>query len=92
MYFENVPYKALYSGKMGFGIAPKRYGIYSKSQSLLQKTCIFHTSETPAAYVGMCLHVHTLAHIRGPRATLVFYFQKWIFAYLKGYIFHFNTP
>ena len=30
-------------------------------------------------------------HVRGPRATLVFYFQKWIFAYLKGYIFHFNT-
>ena len=29
-------------------------------------------------------------HVRGPRATLVFYFQKWIFAYLKGYIFHFN--
>ena len=32
------------------------------------------------------------AHVRKSRAILVFYFQKQIFANLKGYIFHFNTP
>ena len=30
-------------------------------------------------------------HVHGPRATLVFYFQKYIFVHLKSDIFHFNT-
>ena len=42
--------------KMGFGMAPKRCGIHSKPQSLLQKTCLFYASKTLAAYTGMCLH------------------------------------
>ena len=50
--------------KMGFGTAPKCCGIHSKPQSLLQKICLFHASETLVAYAGMCLRTHTLAHIR----------------------------
>ena len=78
MCFENVPYKALYSEKkkMGFGTAPRRYGIHSKPQQLLQKTCIFHASETLAAYARVYRCTHALVHVRGSRATLVFYFQK----------------
>ena len=72
--------------------------IHSKSQPLLQKTCFYYyflllyIFETLAMYAGVCLRVHTLAHVRGLKATLVIYFQKQIFAHLKGYIFHFNTP
>ena len=77
--------------KMGFEMAPRRCGIHSKPQPLLQKTCIFHASETLAAYVGFGPRTQATAHIRGSRATLVIYFQKYIFAYLKSYIFHFNT-
>ena len=62
--------------KMGFGMAARRCGIHSKPQPLLQKTFIFHASETVAAYVGMCFCTHALAHVCGPRATLVIYFQK----------------
>ena len=56
--------------KMEFGMAPRRCEIHSKPQSLLQKTCLFHASETLAAYAGMCLHTHAfpmyacLAHVR----------------------------
>ena len=32
-----------------FGMAPRRYGIHFKPQPLLQKTFIFHASETVAA-------------------------------------------
>ena len=66
--------------KMGFGIAPRRCGIHSKPQLLLQKTFFFHASETLVAYTGVCLCKHALAHVCecvcGPRATLVFYFPK----------------
>ena len=50
--------------KMGFEAAPRRCGIHSKPQPLLQKTCLFYVSETLVAYVGVCLCTHTLAHIR----------------------------
>ena len=36
--------------------------------------------------------MQAVTHVRKPRATLVVYFQKNIFAHLKGFIFHFNTP
>ena len=85
--------------KMGFGMVPRRCEIHFKHQPLLQNTCIFYISETLAAYVGVYLHTHALAHVRSPLPTYVgreplwsFYFQKYIFAHLKGYIFHFNTP
>ena len=55
MCFENVQGKALYSGKMGFGTAPRRYMIHSKPQPLLQKTCLSYAFETLTVYVGMCL-------------------------------------
>ena len=32
--------------KMGFGMAPKRCGIHSKPQPLLQKTCLSYAYET----------------------------------------------
>ena len=77
---------------MGFGMAPRRCGIHSKPQPLLQKTCIFHASETLAAYAGICLRTQVVTLVRGPRATLVIYFHKYIFVNLKSDIFHFNSP
>ena len=83
--------------KMGFEAAPRRCGIHSKPQPLLQKICLFHVFETLVTYAEMCLCTHALvyvckpAHVRRPRTTLSFYFQKQIFAHLKYYIFHFNT-
>ena len=62
--------------KMGFGMARRRCGIHSKPQRLLLKTCLLHAFKTLVAYVGVCFCTHALAHIRGPRASLVIYFQK----------------
>ena len=50
--------------KKGFGMAPRRCGIRSKSQPLLQKTCLSYTFETLVACVGLCLHMHTVACVR----------------------------
>ena len=69
--------------KMGFGMAPRRCGICSKPQPLLQKICISYTFETLVAYIGMCLCTHAVAHVnklqptntgRGPLWS--FYFPK----------------
>ena len=84
--------------KMGFETTPRRCEIHSKSQPLLQKTCIFYIFEILTWYTGVCLRTHALAyvcrptHVRKPRATMVIYFQKQIFAHLKSHIFHFNIP
>ena len=84
---------------MGFGTVPRQCEIHSKPQPLLQKTCLSYAFKTLAAYTTMCLCTHALARIRSLRLTYAsrwtlqsFYFQKLIFAHLKGYIFHFNTP
>ena len=50
MCFENVP---CIIEKVGFGMAPKRYGIRSKPQPLLQKTCLSYVFETLVTYAGM---------------------------------------
>ena len=92
MCFENVPCKAFIVEKTGLGIAPIRCGIHSKPQRLLQKNCLFHAFKTLVAYARLCLLTQVDAHVCGPRATSVFYFSKYIFSYLKGYIFYFNTP
>ena len=65
---------------MGFGMAPRRCGIHSKPQPLLQKTCIFHASETLAAYAGMCQHTHAFPTYTcfGPRT--------WVKGHI-GYLF-----
>ena len=65
--------------KMGFGMAPRRCGIHSKPQPLLQKTCIFHAFETLAAYAKMCLCMHALAHVRRPLPTYVGRGPLWSF-------------
>ena len=57
--------------KMGFGMAPRRSGIHSKPQPLLQKTCLSYASETLAAYTCFSLRMQTATHIRRLRATLV---------------------
>ena len=75
MCFENVPCKAFYSGKNGFGTA-LRLRIHSKPQPLLQKTCLFDAFQTLAAYVCFGPRRQADAHVRGPKATLVFYFKK----------------
>ena len=76
---------------MGFGMAPTQCGIHSKPQSLLQKTCIFHTFETLATYAGLCLRMPALAHIWA-EGHLGLLFPKIDFCSFKSYIFHFNTP
>ena len=63
MCFENIPCKALHSGKKGFGMAHRRCEIDFKPQPLLQKTCLFYVSKTLVAYVGVCLRMHALAHV-----------------------------
>ena len=86
---ENVPYKAFYSRKNGFGSTFRRCGIHSKPQLLLQKTCISYASEILAAYTGMCLCTHVLAHVCGPKATLVILFSKIDFCSFKKLYFPF---
>ena len=85
--------------KMGFGMNPKRSGIYSKPQALLQKIYLSYAFETLVVYAGIYLCTHALARVRKSQPTYIgqgllwsFYFQKQIFAQLKGYIFHFNSP
>ena len=74
--------------KMGFGMAPTRYGIHSKPQPLLQKTYLSYVSETLAAYAETCLRTHVMAHVRRPQPIYAgqgllwsIYFQKYIFAH-----------
>ena len=56
---------------MGFRAALRRYGIHSKPQPLLQKTCFSYASKTLAVYVGMCLRMHALACVHKPQRTYV---------------------
>ena len=55
--------------KTGFGMASRLCGIYSKPQSLLQKTCLSYAFETLATYARTYLRMHTLAHVRKPQLT-----------------------
>ena len=57
--------------KMGFGMAPRRCGIHSKPHPLLQKTCLFHASQTLAVYIGLSLHMHALAFIHKLLTTYI---------------------
>ena len=61
---------------MGFGITPRQCEIHFKPQPLLHKTYLSYTSETLAAYVGMCLRMHALACVHRPKAILVILFPK----------------
>ena len=65
--------------KMGFGMASRKCGINSKPQPLWQKTCLFYASEALAAYAGVCLHTHALAHVRKPLPTYVGRGLLWFF-------------
>ena len=69
--------------KMEFGTALKRCEIHFKPQLLLQKTNLLYASETLVVYVGVCLRMHALAHIRrllpmymGRGPLWSFFFQK----------------
>ena len=69
--------------KIGFETVPRRCGIHSKPQSLLQKIFLFYVSKTLAAYTRVCLRMHALTHVRkllptyvGQGPLLSFYFQK----------------
>ena len=64
---------------MGFGMAPRQWGIYSKPYPLLQKPCIFYVSETLAMYARVGLHTHDLAHVRRPLPTYVGQRPLWSF-------------
>ena len=56
--------------KIELGMAPKRCGIRSKLQPLLQKTCLFYTSKTLVAYARLCLRMQVATYVRRPKATL----------------------
>ena len=62
--------------KMGFGTAPRRCGVHSKPQPLLQKTCISYASETLVVHAGICLRTQVATHVRRPRVSLVILFPK----------------
>ena len=91
MCFEMYHIKLFIVEKMGFGTAPRRCGIRSKSHPLLLKTCISYTFETLALYARMCLRTQATTHYASRGLLWSFNFQKYIFAHLKGYIFHFNS-
>ena len=69
--------------KMGFGTAPRRYGIHSQPQPLLQKTCLFYASQTLATYVKICLRTHALACIRRSWLTCAGWGPLWSFKFSK---------
>ena len=53
---------------IGFGKAPRRRGIHSKTQPLLQKTCLSYVSETLATYTGVRTYV---IHLLGTYVTIL---------------------
>ena len=64
-------------------MAPKRYGIHFKPQSLMQKTCLFYVSETLAVHINLCLCTQRVAYVRrfvpvytNRGFSLAFIFQK----------------
>ena len=65
--------------KMGFGTTPRRCGIHSKPQPLLQKTRLFHASETLAMYAKMCFCTHALVHVRKLLPTYMGRWPLWSF-------------
>jgi len=68
---------------MGFVTAPRRCGIHSKPQSLLQKTCLLYASETLATYAKMCLCTHALTCVHKPQLTYVIWWPLWSFKFSK---------
>ena len=57
--------------KMGLRTAPRQCGFRSKSQLLLQKTCLSYAFETLVVYAGMYLRTHVVAYLRRPQPTYV---------------------
>ena len=76
MCFEMYHIKLFIVEKMGFGTAPRRCGIHSKSHPLLLKTCISYTSETLALYARMCLRTQATTHYASRGLLWSFNFQK----------------
>ena len=94
---KKVLYMAIYIVKMEVGTTPKRCEIHSKSQSLMQKTCLFYVSGTLHTCAGSGMRVHALwlhlqadSYVHRQRASLALLFQKQIYLFIKCYIFHFN--
>ena len=75
--------------KIRFGTAPRRCGIHSKPQPLLQKTCISYASETLATYARMFMRTQAATHIYRPMTTLVILFPKIDFLSFKRLYFPF---
>ena len=69
---------------MGLGTAPKRCGIYSKPQPLLQKTCLSYAFESLATYAKMCLRKHALACVCKPQLTYAGGGPFWSFNFPKN--------
>ena len=98
MCFENVPYKALYSGKkwdlerlpnnVGFIPSVSHYCKILSFLILLNPSCI---RKNMPAYTCFSLHTQAATHICRPRATLVILFPKIDFYSFRKLYFHFNT-
>ena len=98
MCFENVPCKAFYSGKNGVWNGSQTMWDSFQTSAIIKENLHFPYFWNPSyvrrnvlVYTYFGPHTQAIDYIRGPVATLVFYFEKEIFAYLKGYIFHLNT-
>ena len=93
MCFENVPHKAFYSGKNGVWNDSQTIWDIFQTFAIIVENFPSYIYETLATYTRGCLCMHALAHIHRPLPTCIgpgpiwsFYFQKYIFAHLKGYV------
>ena len=78
-------------------MTPRRCGIQSKPQSLMQKTHLFYISGTLYAHTRLGLRAYASwlpvqadSYLQRLRASLTLLFQKQIYLLIKIYIFHFN--
>ena len=99
MCFENVPYKALYSEKNWIWNGSQTMWNSFQTSAIIAKNSPFpcfrnlsYVRKNVLLYACFGPRTQAAAHVHGPMATLVIYLQKQIFAHLKCYIFHFNTP
>ena len=95
--FENIPCKAFYSVKKGFGTIPKRCGIRSKSQHKCKKLALYsfwkslYVRKIGPMYACRKLCAQVDSCMRIVRVSFGLIFQKLIYLFTKSYIFHFNT-
>ena len=90
MCFENIPYKATYSVKIGVWNDSKTMWDSLQTLALMQKTCLIYIFGILYACARSCLRAQADSCIHIARVSLALFFQKQIYLLIKSYIFHFN--